>query len=103
MIARKDLVRKRALNKVPAGKLELMGLERGNKAPVKKFEDQGEELREIFDQVMGEIEERQAYLEEIGPLDEPKLKERIKKEIIERVSELQKITKMKDQLQTKKG
>lgn len=36
-----------------------MGLERGNKKPAqKKYEDEGDELRDIFAQIMEEIEER---------------------------------------------
>lgn len=49
------------------------------------------ELDELFDQIVGEIDERQQYLESIEHLDEPKLKEKIKREMIERVAELQKI------------
>lgn len=46
------------------------------------------ELNVLFDAIVREIEERQEFLEEIEALDEPQLKERIKAEIIERVSEL---------------
>ena len=52
-------------------------------------------MDDIFDQIVGEIEERQKYLESIDHLEEPKLKEKIKREMIERVAELQKITEMK--------
>ena len=44
---------------------------------------------------MVEIEERQKYLEEIKHLNEKDLNEKIKKEIIERVSELQKVTELR--------
>jgi hypothetical protein len=42
----------------------------------------------LFDAIVREIEERQQFLEEIEQLEEPKLKEKIKAEIIERISEL---------------
>lgn len=54
-----------------------------------------EELDELFDQVVKEIDERQAYLESIEHLDQPKLKEKIKKEMIQRIGELQRIAEMK--------
>ncbi len=41
-----------------------------------------QELDELFDQIVGEIDERQKYLESIEHLDEPKLKEKIKREMI---------------------
>ena len=53
------------------------------------------QLDDIFDQIVAEIDERQKYLESIEHLEEPKLKEKIKREMIERVAELQKITQMK--------
>ena len=45
---------------------------------------------------MKEIEERQKYLDEIAKFDEPELKKKIKDEIIERVSELETINKLKN-------
>jgi hypothetical protein len=45
-----------------------------------------QELDELFDQIVAEIDERQRYLESIEQLDEPKLKERIKREMIDRVA-----------------
>jgi len=57
--------------------------------------DPVEELNSIFDQVVQEIEERQQFLESVDHLDEPKLKDKIKREIIERIAELQKITEMR--------
>lgn len=51
----------------------------------------------MFDAIVKEIEERQQYLDSIEHLDEPKLKEQIKREMIERVSELQKIGEMRKQ------
>ncbi len=56
--------------------------------------EQQEELENLYEDVVGEIEERQQYLEEIAHLDEPKIKDRVKKEIVDRVAELQKIIKM---------
>lgn len=47
---------------------------------------------------MGEIDERQKYLDSIEHLDEPELKGKIKKEMIERVGELQRITELKKKL-----
>ncbi|CAD8130842.1 unnamed protein product [Paramecium sonneborni] len=46
---------------------------------------------------MKEIEERQEFLQEIEHLNEHKLKQRIKDEIIERVAELQKVQDLKRQ------
>jgi len=57
-------------------------------------EEGDEELDQLYAEIEQEIEERQNYLEEITHLDEPKLKEKIKKEIVERVAELQKIIQM---------
>ena len=37
------------------------------------------ELDDLFDQIVKEIDERQKYLESIEHLDEPKLKEKIKR------------------------
>lgn len=54
-----------------------------------------QELDELFDQIVAEIDERQHYLESIEHLDEPKMKEKIKREMIERVAELQRITELK--------
>jgi len=56
--------------------------------------EQQDELEKLYEDVVGEIEERQQYLEEINHLDEPKIKERVKKEIVDRVAELQKIIQM---------
>lgn len=49
------------------------------------------ELNGLFDAVCEEIEERQQYLKEIEELDMEDTRERVKKEIVERVAELQKI------------
>lgn len=64
------------------------------KEPEKKKEEK-EELNELFDLVVEEIKERQEYLEKLGDIPEGKqMRERIKNEIVERVSELQKITEL---------
>lgn len=52
------------------------------------------ELNSLFDDVIKEIEERQKYLTEIEDLDMESAKEKVKQEIVGRVSELQKINKM---------
>lgn len=70
--------------------------------PVEGYEDNSKlaELNGLFDAVCEEIEERQNYLEEIDALgiaDDAEMKKtraRIKKEITERVAELQKINKL---------
>lgn len=49
------------------------------------------ELNGLFDAVCEEIEERQNYLKDIEGLDMEDTKKRVKKEIVERVSELQRI------------
>ena len=51
-----------------------------------------DELDELFEQIVGEIDDRQKYLDSIDHLEEPELKGKIKKEMIERIAELQKIT-----------
>lgn len=55
-------------------------------------------MDEIFDAIVEEISERQQYLDSISDLTEPKMKEmkeKVKQEIVERVSELSKITQMR--------
>lgn len=42
----------------------------------------------MFDAIMKEIEERQKFLDSIDNLNDKPLKEKIKQEIVERVSEL---------------
>lgn len=63
--------------------------------------DEKLELVEMYDQIVEEMEERQTFLESITELEEPALKQKIKKEIIDRVSELQKITEMLKDLKKK--
>ena len=53
-----------------------------------------EELEKLYGDIEGEIEDRQKYLEELKDYDEPVLKARVKKEIVDRISELQRIIKM---------
>jgi len=55
------------------------------------------ELDQLYNEIENEIVERQKYLDDIDDLDEPEIKTKIKKEIVERVSELQKIIKMMNQ------
>ncbi|KRX02156.1 hypothetical protein PPERSA_06351 [Pseudocohnilembus persalinus] len=59
-------------------------------------QDPLQELNVMFKQIVSEIEERQDYLDSIKHLKEKELKDSIQKEITERVSELQKITELKD-------
>ncbi len=56
--------------------------------------DQRQELNDLFDKVVEEIQERQKFLKELEGVDSPELKTTVKKEIVERVGELQKITKL---------
>jgi hypothetical protein len=67
--------------------------EKDNNQGLTKDEEENE-LEVLYEDIEREIEERQNYLEEISHLDEPKLKEKVKKEIVERVAELQKIIQM---------
>lgn len=53
------------------------------------------ELDVLFQQIAKEIEERQEFLADVQHLNEPKLKQKIKDEIIERVAELQKVQELK--------
>lgn len=94
--AEEEELKKRALAKVPQSKLMFV-----NKRPKTNVEtgprdkeDIQKELDELYNKVEEEIMERQKFLEEIDHLDEPKLKEKIKGEIVSRVAELQKIIKM---------
>lgn len=61
------------------------------------------ELTGIFDAVIEEIEERQGYLAEIENLDMDKARKRVKAEILDRVSELDKINKMIKEEKQKNG
>jgi hypothetical protein len=60
-------------------------------------DEEDEELNKLYDEIENEIVERQKYLDDMDDLDEPEIKTKIKKEIVERVSELQKIIKMMNQ------
>jgi len=90
-------LKQRALKKIPkklvAYTYEKPKKEEDEKKGMTKSEQQ-EELEQLYEDVVAEIEERQQYLEEINHLDEPKIKERVKKEIVDRVAELQKIIQM---------
>lgn len=89
-------IKERALKKINKKKLPFLAKENKWELDEKKEEkiDEKKELMELYDKILEEMEERQAFLENITNLDEPDLKEKIKKEIIERVAELQKITEM---------
>jgi hypothetical protein len=90
-------IQQRALQKIPkkmvAYTYERPKDEQENKKGCTK-EEADEELDQLYQDIEREIEERSDYLEKISHLDEPKLKERIKAEIVERVAELQKIIKL---------
>ena len=53
---------------------------------------QDEELEDLFDQIIYEIEERQQFLEECG--NNKEVENRMKKEIVDRIAELQKIKEL---------
>lgn len=78
------------------GKLNFLKEKKEEKIPNKAYEgnELKAELQQMFDSIVEEMEERQNFLETLKDLDESELKERIKKEIVERVSELQKINGM---------
>ena len=59
-----------------------------------KIEDTIIELGEIFDAIIGEIEEREQYFQEVEDIGANDLMEKTKREIVERVAELQKITEL---------
>ena len=101
--SQKEKVKENALKKVQQKDLDFLGITKNkdDQSTIKKYENEEEELRDLFDQIMLEIDERQQYLEDIKDLNEPKIKDKLKKEIIERVGELQKITKMREKLKTK--
>jgi len=90
-------LKQRALKKIPK-KLVTYTYEKPKKEEDEKKgmskSEQQQELEQLYEDVVAEIEERQQYLEEINHLDEPKIKERVKKEIVDRVAELQKIIQM---------
>jgi len=89
-------IKQRALKKVPQKNLTFINKkpdENQEKKPMTK-EEEDAELEALYEQVEKEIEERQQYLEEISHLDEPELKKKIKNEIVERISELEKIIKL---------
>ena len=43
-------------------------------------------MDKLFEDIVGEIDDRQKYLDSIEHLDEPELKSKIKKEMIERIA-----------------
>jgi hypothetical protein len=61
-----------------------------------QLNEQDAELEDLFDSVVGEIEERQLHLEkleQIGGVTKGQ-EEKIKKEIVDRIGELQKIREL---------
>ena len=60
-----------------------------------------EEFGSMFDDVVTEIEERQNHMMEMTAYGETEMAEKAKNEIVERVSELQKITKLMNEEKTK--
>lgn len=91
-------IKERALQKIPQSKLMFVekGIPEGVIVPETKKtkEEIDKELNEMYDAVEQEIMDRQKFLREIDHLDEPQLKEKIKREIIDRVGELEKIIRM---------
>ena len=58
---------------------------------------QEDELQDLFDAIIMEIEERQKFLDDMthnGEQPNPQVEGRMKKEIVERVAELQKIKEL---------
>ncbi|CAK79455.1 unnamed protein product (macronuclear) [Paramecium tetraurelia] len=81
-----------AIKKMHKKDLYFTGLKSDNQSDATTLQgDPQIELEVLFSSIMKEIEERQEFLQEIEHLNEPKLKQRIKDEIIERVAELQKV------------
>ncbi|KAM3129771.1 hypothetical protein pb186bvf_018162 [Paramecium bursaria] len=85
-----------AIRKTHKKNLHFTGLKQDNQSDVTTLQgDPIIELEILYTQIIKEIEERQEFLDEIQHLDEPKLKQKIKDEIIERVSELQKVQELR--------
>jgi hypothetical protein len=57
-------------------------------------EDERAELNQLFDEVVAEIEDRQEYLSHLERLGRKDLQVKVKQEIVERISDLEKITKL---------
>lgn len=61
---------------------------------------QEKELQDLFDQIIYEIEDRQQFLEDMTKnASNPEVEARMKKEIVERVGELQKIKELQEKNQ----
>lgn len=86
-------IKRQALQKISKKQLYFLKKTEKSEAKLEKT-DEKQELRQMYDEIIAEMEERQQFLESIAHLDEPALKEKIKREIIDRVSELQKISEM---------
>lgn len=102
-----DSAKDRALARLPPNKIMFMDkkiarmerqmkeeeeLERKKKNMTVDEEDR--ELENLYGMIENEIEERQEFLESINHLKEPELKTKIRNEIVERISELEKIIKL---------
>ena len=91
-------LRERALAKIPQSKLMFVdkGIPNDYSPPqTKKTKKEiDKELEDMYTAVEQEIMDRQKFLEDIAHLDEPKLKAKVKAEIVERIAELEKIIKM---------
>jgi hypothetical protein len=69
---------------------------RRREKPKPKVEPEADSLESMFDQIVKEIEERQTFLQEMEELGEctEEVEARIKAEIVERISDLQKIREL---------
>lgn len=68
---------------------------------IKQSKDLVNELGDIFDQVVTEIDERQQYMMEVTAIGADDLAEKTRKEIVDRVAELQKITRLMNEEKAK--
>lgn len=69
----------------------------GEKRKLHQDQEQFSELQQLnslFDQITSEIHQRQQDLEKLQDIKCKELKEEIKREIVEKISELEKITRM---------
>ena len=64
------------------------------KKKAKSKDPHTQELNNLFNDIVAEIEERQEFLKSLGGLKAEKLRSKTKAEILERVSELEKLTDM---------
>ena len=91
-------IRERAFAKIPQSKLMFVDkssiIESPAAKPIQTKKEADKELNHMYAAVEQEIIDRQKYLEDIDHLNEPKLKARIKGEIVDRIGDLEKIIKM---------